>query len=439
LGAPIGITARIPTLIRDSEYSKVSTVDDYFLYFIRLFAIITIGLTVIFIFFSSSIVEFLVGDSKEVNFFIIILASAPFMVAYSISDAFLRCYGKLSQIVLIAIVSSVSSLLLLYPLIEYLGMTGVSFYFFLSGVFPFVAFLIINRSYVKKILNKKIEHLLDLKSQILKMGSVSLLSSFLFIGSFIILRKFVIDNLGLVDNGIFQSVVALSNSIFMIIYSYLSTYLLPKLSKYIKNKEINEELDNSFRFILFMIVPSIILAFSYRYLIIRAIFSVEFLKASDIIIYQFLGDFFRCLSGLFCLWLIPRMRIRTIMTFDIIMNLSLVLLPYIYMLLFNKIFLGIVPISYMVAMILHFIMYLSITIKDLHYRISAHTLRTIIISALCISASFLSGWGGYLFQYLAAPLLILFFGLIAISKVERFKLIQLGKSYVSFFTKSDKL
>ncbi len=357
------------------------------------------------------------------------MLASPFAVLYIFIDAYLKIKELLSQLVTISIISSVLSIALLYPLLKVFGLNGAAVYFLLSGVLSVLIFSLYNFRIIKKIFTDKI--IIDLKERnyIIKIGSVSLLSSFMFIGSFILLRKFVIENFGLTDNGVFQSVVTLSNSSFMFVYSFLSSYLLPKISKIENYSKIALELDNGFRFVLFLVVPILILIFLYRDILINIVYSAAFLKAGDMIFYQFIGDSFKCLSGLFGLWMIAKMKIKYIMTFDVIMNCILLLIPFLYKYIYKDVKLELLPISYMIAMFIHFMLYFIYSRYHVNYRISRNTFRTILFSLLAITICIFIINYPYIYQYIMAPILIVLFVLFSSSKEERNKLLLALKKY----------
>lgn len=442
LGVPTGISAKIPSILDEpveNDDNNIKLSDYYYIYFIKVFFISTLTLTVFFIFFADYIIGFLIGEVKEVDAFIVIIASAPFVVFYTIGDSFLRSMGKLTQIVTIAIVSSIISILVLYPLLKYYSMLGVSIYLFFNALIVFLLYTGLNFDRFKLLFKKHKPQKLHFKSQIFKMGIVSLVSSFLFIGSSIVLRKFTIDNFGFSNNGIYQSMSSLSASSFLIVYNYLTTYLLPKISGYKSDEEIRNELDSNFRFILLLMVPSTILVFSFRYVIINLLFSPEFIAAGDFIQYQFLGDFFRGLSGLFGLWMVFKMKLRFIIIFDFTMNLILVSIPYLCSMYTSEIALEIVPISYMSSLVIHFLLYFIYTQRELRYFPSKDTLNTILYSIVLLTFAFSSVYLGDLFQYIIAPVLILIFWYLAVSKLEREKFSILLRDKLSYiFGRSGK-
>lgn len=435
LGVPTGISAKIPSILDETpeiDESGLKLSDYYYFYFIKVFFLVSLFFTLLIILFADQIVNFLIGEVKEVDTFIMIIVSAPFIVLYTIGDSFLRCLGKLTQIVTIAIVSSLGSILILYPLLQYFGIFGVSIYLFVNALFVFLLYIYLNFDKFKLLFRRRKPQKLHFKSQIIKMGIVSLISSFLFIGSNIMLRKFTIDNFGLTNNGIYQSIASLSASSFLIVYNYLATYLLPKISGYKSNSEIRDELDINFRFILLLMVPSTIVVFSYRYVIISLLFSSEFIAAGEIIQYQFMGDFFRGLSGLFGIWMVYKMKLKFIIFFDLLMNLILVSLPYLCMLFLNEISLKIVPISYLIALLFHFVLYYVYSQSELKYFPTKDTMNTLVYSVILLSATFASVYLGSLFQYVSAPIFVLIFWSLAVSRIEREKFLKLLRSKISF-------
>lgn len=427
LGVPTGITAKLSSLTSDSNAENKKLIDFYFIYFARGFFIITTFFTILFIIFSKDIVNFLVGEIKEINLFILIICCAPFIVLYSIFEAFLRCYTKLTIIVLISIISSASSIILLYPLLIEFNYLGIGLYFFINSLFVIILYIIFDFNNFKLLFKKKVKEKLLHKNQIFKIGVVSLISSFLFIGSSILLRKFAIENFGLNENGIYQSVSTLSASCFLLVYNYLTTYLLPRISKSKTNLEIIDELDKNLRFVLLLMIPIMLVVFSYRLILINLLFSREFEFASTMLHYQFLGDFFRGLSGLFGIWMIFKLKLKVIFIFDIIMNLILIGIPFISLLIFENVGLSIIPISYMIALALHFLLYFIYTQAVLKYSFSLKTLKTISVSVVSIIAVYLCDIYFISGLYFLTPLIIVAFWYIAISNDEKIQFIGIIK------------
>jgi len=420
LGTPVGLLAQ-----RDSTMGKKGspTIDNYFLFFIRLFLLVSLVLTIVFIFFSKQISYFLIGESSNYLVFSILILGTPAAVSYSFVDAYLKNKELIGLLVKITIISSIVSIIVLFPSVILWGVYGAAVVLFISSIIPILIFGFYKPDFIVKIFTEKIITITSIKVKILKIGSVSLLSSFMFIGSFIILRKIVIDNLGLLDNGIFQSVITLSNSSFVVVYSFLSSYLLPKISKLENYSDIAIDLDNGLRFVIFMVVPILIFVFLYRYTIISLVYSAEFSKAGDLIFYQFMGDSFKCLSSLFGLWMISKMKIKYIMLFDFILNFVLLAIPITYFYILNYTNIAIVPIAYMIALFLHFLLYYTYSYVELKYRMSNSTMKAILLSVIAVLICFGFSYFNIAFQMISAPILIIIYLYTTFSKNERTRLI----------------
>ena len=353
-----------------------------------MFSILSVIITIGLIVFSGEIVNILIGKDNYNLIFILGILSIVFIVLYRIVEAFLRSIEEIGVMVKISIFSSIFSLVVLIPLIIYFKIDGVAWYLLIFGASPFLVFLITYRSVITKFVSNKITkpNKKDF-SGIYKLGLQSSYANFLHLGVIILIRKIIISNFGLEDTGIYQSVLGISTAAFQIIYMFLSNYTLPKLSGLKSNGEINIELNNNFRFLLFMLVPMVLIIFTFRDFIIILLFSESFIRASDLMFYQIIGDLFRALAALFGLWLFPKMRLKELFIINFLYNVSLLIMPLLFLELFNK-NLIIFPISYMLAFFLQFILYFGYTYFNIRFRFPKEIMIKILYSIILLIISF---------------------------------------------------
>ena len=260
---------------------------------------------------------------------------------------------------------------------------------------------------------------------VLKIGVISLSSSLLHQGAIILLRKFAINNFGLIDNGVYQSVLSTSIAYFSIIYIFLSNYTLPLFSKIIIDSELVEEINNNFRFLLFLVLPIIVITFTYRGIIVELLYSKSFNKASTLFLPQLIGDFFRVFAALFGLWTIPRMKIKQMLIFDFLFNLSLFLFPHLYMEILGK-NLIIIPVSYMTAFIIHFLLYFIYSKIYLKFYFKKQIIYNAIVSIFVMLLSVLLSYISNLLGYFSTAILLIIWIYLVLNKEEK-------KSIIAFF------
>jgi len=389
MGTPFGITSEVSKLLSEKESSSSNKVNALFTYYLILFGITTVLFAIIFFVFRNEILELLIGTNEYKFVYIMLLAASPFVVVYSIIEAFLRGHGEINAIVKISIISNIISVVFLTLAIYFFSITGVALYLFVFGIMPFLVYFIVMKS--KKSFHIDLNLLKNIskqdRSKILKIGSVSLFSSLLFQFVIISLRKFIIANFGMDDNGIYQSIFGLSSNYFVLIYIFLVNYTLPKFASMVNNEDIIRELNDNLRFLFFLLVPMIVMVFSYRDILIYLFYSKAFLKGSDYLLFQLIGDIFRIMAALFGLWLIPKMRVKKIMLIDLTFSLSLFLLPYLLIKIVG-VNLIIIPLSYMIAFFIHFVLFFSVTVSELKFKFGVKQIKTISVSLIILAINF---------------------------------------------------
>lgn len=390
-----------------------------------LFGVITSVLCLILVIFSGFIYNILIGEGDHKLVLIIVLISVPFVVTYSLIEAFLRSLQEINMIVKVSIISNIISTLIFIPLIYFYGMLGVAIYLLCFGFLPFSVFIFLNKKrflnfFVKTKDNLEKYHL----NRIYKIGVVSLFSSLLHQGVLILIRRFIINNYGLVEMGVYQSVLSVSVNFFAVIYIFFSTYTLPKISGYKDNSSIVTELNDNFRFLLFIIIPLVAILYTYREFIIFIFFSKEFSKASELLLFQLIGDIFRTSAALFGLWLIPKMKIIQLFMIDFTFNLLLYILP-VFLLNYVDKNLYTIPISYMISFFIHFILFFIYSVYFLKFKFDKKTLETLLYSiAFLIICLFISYYFKNIGYYISILILTVWFILI-VKKDEKMKLFRL--------------
>lgn len=427
LGTPTGLTSEISKLHKKGDGS----IPEYFKRFLLLFGISTSLISIVFIAFSDLIMDFLVGDKQYSYILVFALLSSPFVVMYSLSEAFLRSMENISKIVKISILSNIICLVILYPLIYYYKFLGVGIYYLVFGVTPLIMYGILNLKEIKIFL-KTPKVILEKKQKLIvyKIGFISLLSSLLHQSAIILLRKFSISYFGLEDTGIYQSVLSISVTYFALLYIFLNNYTLPKLSTLNSDEDINIELNQNTKFLILLVIPMITILFTYRELAFKIFFTSSFLRATDLLFIQLSGDIFRTLAALFGLWLIPRLRIFHLILIDFIFNLSLITLPYLYYyLLGNKLL--ILPLTYLTAFFIHFILYFIYTTINLKFRFNQNLLKIILYSIVLILITYMILPYFKLFSYPAIIILLFIWIYLSVTKTERYKTVELIKNEYS--------
>lgn len=309
LGLPLGIIKYISEWESENNYDNIKEVVINSIILILLFSVIFIIITLIF----SSEISFILLNNN--TYFILILIatfSIPFSLVYSILESTLKGLKHFKLYVKLTVFQSIFNLLITITLVYYFDVIGFAVSMICNSIFNLVLYLF-KADFLKLINFNSIYKLNIIKSKpfrlILRLGFVSL-----FVGVFeqltnLFIRSMIVNNFSIEMNGIYQCVVGISNNYLVIFYMTLGTYIYPKLSGIKNDNEFNLELDKAFKITLLVIVPTVLITYIFREIVIIILYSSEFLKASELFIFSIIGDFFKALSWVIGSWLIPKSKL----------------------------------------------------------------------------------------------------------------------------------
>lgn len=377
----------------------------------KVISFLTILISLIFcaviILLNNVISEFILGETGYTAVIILLISSIPFIILYNIIESYIKGSQKINLYIKLNFYTLLISVIIIYPLLYYGNIIGAAIYFLIISAVPILFFIKNEWELVKLILKERFT--IDFKpiKFIIQLGFVSLYSSVLLNISVLLIRKFIINNFNIQSAGIYQSLYGLSTNYFLVIFSFISYYTLPKISKLKSDFEICDELNIQFRFLILMVIPMILLVLTFRIYLLKIFYSSEFLEAADLFYFQLFGDFFKSLGALFGIWLIPRFKIKILFFIDTIFSLVFIFLPYLLIMLFpNKLF--IIPLTYFIAYFIHFFMIFSYTKLKLLFKFNSKNVFTFAIALLTlIIISILNYYYQNIILFLFLPILIL--------------------------------
>lgn len=110
---------------------------------------------------------------------------------------------------------------------------------------------------------------------------------------YIQIRNYLIANVGLDQSGFWEAMTRISNLYLLFVGTIVSVYFYPKLIKSKGKAEIKSVIWNYYKFILPVFVVGTILVYFLRFLIIKIIFTNDFLPVSGLFFWQLIGDVFK--------------------------------------------------------------------------------------------------------------------------------------------------
>lgn len=147
----------------------------------------------------------------------------------------------------------------------------------------------------------------------------------------LLLRGYVISNISSVEAGWWEAMNRISNMYLMVITTSFSVYYLPRLSE-IKDKiELRNEIFKAYKIIVPVLLLGFIAVYFSRFIVIRVLFTKEFLSMENLFIWQLIGDFFKICSWLLAYLMIAKAMTRIYITTEIIFSLLFVFLGFVFM------------------------------------------------------------------------------------------------------------
>lgn len=107
------------------------------------------------------------------------------------------------------------------------------------------------------------------------------------------IRKFLIVEVGLVNAGFWEAITRVSNLYLIFITTLVSVYFYPELIR-AKNKiETKAVFYRFYKVIIPIFIASGIVIYFSRFLILKILYTTEFVPVADLFVWQLIGDFFK--------------------------------------------------------------------------------------------------------------------------------------------------
>jgi O-antigen/teichoic acid export membrane protein len=398
-------------------------------YLFRFFLIINLPLVIIistfFLIFSGSISYLLFSDPSYSKSIILYSFAVPVGLFASLMDTYFKGIRNTKYYVLYSILNSIFGFIIFLILLLLYKYEGVIISISVSMFFG----LIVGSVLLKKIGKlPKLSNVVKVDNEIIKkiigLGIVMMILSAIQQIALLFVRTTLAIRLGMHDVGIFQSVFGISNNYFAFFIGILGIYSIPLISTHKTKKETVDEINRTLRLLLVIYTPLIILCFVLRYLILITFYSKAFLSAGDILFFQLLGDFIKAISWVFGLWLIPYVKIKYLLIFEIINNFVFISVFY-YLLTYKFMGLQSASIGYMSAFIGHFILNLIFLKKGIDFKFAERNLYILVVSFLIIIAVFVLSYYNYMIGYYIVLPSLLVWVILCIQKKDYIHLKQL--------------
>lgn len=167
----------------------------------------------------------------------------------------------------------------------------------------------------------------------------------------LLLRSYVISEISPIEAGWWEAMNRLSNMYLMVITTSFTVYYMPRLSELSDKYELRREIFKAYKLIVPILIVGFALIYLFRHLIIKILFSPEFLPMENLFIWHLTGDFFKICSWLLAFIMVAKAMSKAYIATEIIFALTYIAFGFVFMRM-N----GVVGITQ--AYLLNFVMYM---------------------------------------------------------------------------------
>ena len=407
---PLGLPMSMTKYVSENNEEKKDLGEKAFENSLKLILISSFIFSFFLILFSSQIALILTNDSSYNIFVIIIALFVPTSSLSALLEAYIRGLKNISLLTKFLLISSSISLIFTIPMVLIFKVWGAIISISGSSLIILMVYIILfKKARVPLKISFKSWFDIEITKKLFKIGIASLLIGAINQLTFLIIRIITVDNFGLEENGIYQSVLSISLNYFSFLFVFLSNYSFPKINEIKDDLKFLEEINETFRIFLLLLVPLIGFIIVFRIYLVNIFFSNAFINSVSLYKYQFTGDFFKALSWVIGLWLIPKNKIFLWVILELI---TYSIFPLVYIILIKNMDWGIesASIAYLVSNFAHYILNIYFIKRFLKYKFSKSNNYMFFLSLICIIAiTGISEWNinaGYL---ILIPLLVVWF------------------------------
>ncbi|TNG91874.1 lipid III flippase WzxE [Pasteurellaceae bacterium USgator11] len=196
------------------------------------------------------------------------------------------------------IIGSLLGMLLFLLAQHYLGYQGALIGLALIPALTFLpAIVVLKKSFSLRLFKPQFES--QQAKKLLKFSGMVLITAITLPVAYIVMRDRLLEFYSLHDVGLWQGVSKISDAYLQFITAAFSVYLLPTFAKLNDPRQIQHEVGKALKFVLPTVLLVSLAIYLLRELVIRILFSEQFLPMENLFIWQLLGDVFKVSAYVF--------------------------------------------------------------------------------------------------------------------------------------------
>ena len=326
--ATLGISTSLVKLVAENKENKTA-LSELYATFLSVFIIISSFLAIGVFFFAEAIGQLLFHSNQWTIPIRIVGLSLPLVL---LTTFWLAIYNGLEQfktIVLVQLVSSVLVFIVTISLIYCHSIDGAIWAIALSELLMVLAtflFVIKDKRFFQfnfSFLIKK-EYLISIQ----KFSAMALLSAIIVPLTLLLIRNNITAGYSLPEAGLWEATTKLSSFYMHFFNAGLSLYYMPKLASLQTESEFKQELMGYFSTFVPLFLIMLLVLFFVKEWVLELIFTTEFLKIKSVLIWQFIGDFFKIITLAFGYQILVKARLKVYFFLEIAFNVSYLLLSF---------------------------------------------------------------------------------------------------------------
>ena len=212
---------------------------------------------------------------------------------------------------------------------------------------------------------------------LLRYGSSALLVGLAATLTVLILRSVLVSKLGLGPNGIYQVCIGISGLYMPLILNSITAIVWPQIAGQRNDEETTATMRQALRLGLLLMTGATGAMLAGAPIWIPLFYSNRFLPALDLLPIQFLGDYFRTVSWMCSIWLVPRNRLKPWVLYDVVYGVALLVT---FALLVDRVGLKSAVIAYVVAHMSHAVLHYALARRALRFRFGPDNRRLLLAS-----------------------------------------------------------
>ncbi len=211
--------------------------------------------------------------------------------------AIINGFSKYKDYILLNIVSSILGMLITLLLIWEFRLEGAFIAIVLNpaiSLFITIVIILNQKNFAKLLLASRVslKYIKWLSSYSIMALKSAIVLPFILIS----IRRFIIEREGAAAAGYWEAMLRISGQYMLFVSTLLTLYLLPKLSEISGHKLFRKEVFNFYKIIFPVFIPIFVIIYLLRNLIVRVLFSDNFVLMEPLFLWQLLGDLFKIAS-----------------------------------------------------------------------------------------------------------------------------------------------